>query len=663
MSKFGIGHDASDYSGSHCPMNPDQQLLRDMFISLRGMNLLGACGSLILVVLFRDQVDNATLAGTWLLAMWVLVLTQEHNIRQVTTGRVPSARRMRVFRVQVLLAGLLWGIAPFILSTQGLWQSTTLGIFLAAVALFPAYALAPIAGTYALTVLLCLVPFVVTSFMAHDETSRTELVAMMIAAITGFVIRISYAQRKRSLASVLSDVRARQTEVELAAQSRQLQIVRGRLASAQWQDGLTGVSTLAALCERLRESQPMTPHFHLAAINVVGFASINLAYGWEAGNFTLALIARRLTAFIGEPQWVARVGGDEFVMRLPASDRDIKQLTGELRTVLEKPVQWGGTVIPITVAIGVASSPGDATDPVQLSGNALIAVRQAQSGGPTREAVHYDRGTAEFARLASSLRWEIMRGLERNEFIVHYQPQVDLASGTFTGAEALVRWRHPERGLLRPDEFIAISEECGLIVPLGASVLRQTLRDVAAMDLPPHCKIAVNASLSEFSQSNLANRIKSALDEFGVAAGTLQIELTESILMSDPKSVIHTLDALHALGVSVALDDFGTGYSSLSYLHDLPIDNLKLDRIFVQNIPHDKRRMAIASAILHLASDLGIPVTCEGVERQEQWTWLLQHGCTYGQGYLIGRPMPVESLRACRERQLARPRQTVLQQV
>lgn len=640
-------------------MNPGQQLLRDMFISLRGMNLLGGCGSLILVVLFRDQVDSVPLVGAWLLAMWLLVLTQEYSIRQVRVGQAPGARRLSVFRVQMLLAGLLWGMAPFILSTQGLWQSTALGIFLAAVALFPAYALAPIAGTYALAVLLCLAPFIFTSFSVRDGSFRNEMVALMIAGIMGFVIRISYLQHKRSLASALADEHARLTEVQLAAQSRQLQIVRSRLANAQWQDCLTGVSTLPALCDRLRDLQAATPSFHLVAINVVGFAAINLAYGWEAGNFALALIARRLTKFIGEPQCVARVGGDEFVMRLPASDRDINQLAHELRAVLENPVKWGGTDIPITVAIGVANFPKDARDPVQLTGNALIAMRQPESRGSLPEAVQYDRSSIEFARQASSLRWEIMRGLEREEFIVYYQPQVDLASGVFTGAEALVRWRHPERGLLHPDEFIGISEDSGLIVALGTLVLRQTLRDVAALKLAPHCKIAVNASLGEFSQGNLAKRIESALDEFGVAPSMLQIELTESILMSDPKSVLRTLEALRELGVSVALDDFGTGYSSLSYLHDLPIDNLKLDRIFVQDLPHDKRRMAIASAILNLASDLGIPVTCEGVERQEQWDWLNKNGCAYGQGYLIGRPMPMESLRVCREEQLARMRETV----
>jgi diguanylate cyclase (GGDEF)-like protein len=643
-------------------MNPDQHLLRDMFVSLRGMNLLGACGSLILIALFRDQVNSVPLVAAWLLAIWVLVLAQEYTIRQVPKNQAPSIRRLNVCCAQAVMAGLLWGIAPFIISTQGLWQSTALGIFLGAAALFPAYALAPVAGTYALAAVFCVGPFIVTSFMASDGTFRNGLVAMMIGGITVFSIRLSYLQRKRSRASALSDERARLAEIQLASQSRQLQAVRTRLASAEWQDGLTGVSTLPALCDRLRNLQTANPGFHLIAINVVGFAAINLAYGWEAGNFTLALIARRLTAFIGEPQCVARVGGDEFVLRLSASDHGINQRTRELRTVLEKPVQWGGTAIPIAVAIGVASFPGDATDPVQLAGNALIAMRQAQGRGPAPETVHYDRGSADFARQASSLRWEIMRGLEREEFIVYYQPQVNLASGSFAGAEALVRWRHPERGLLHPDEFIAISEDCGLIVPLGASVLRQTLRDVAAMDPAPPCKIAVNASLSEFSQRNLARRIESALDEFGVAPDVLQIELTESILMSDPKNVIRTIEVLHELGVSVALDDFGTGYSSLSYLHDLPIDNLKLDRLFVRDIPHDKRRMAIASAILKLASDLEIPVTSEGVERREQWDWLQQHGCTCGQGYLIGRPMPLESLRAYREEQAARLRGSVSHQ-
>lgn len=643
-------------------MNPDQHLLRDMFVSLRGMNALGACGSLILIVLFRDQVHSVPLAVTWLIAMWILVLSQEYVLRQVAENQAPSVRRLHVCRGQALMAGLLWGIAPFIVSTEGFWQSTALGTFIAAVAMFPAYAMAPIAGTYALAVALCVGPFITICFMTHDDTIRNQLVAVMVAGMTGFTVRLSYLHRKHSMASALSDERGRLAEIELASQTRQLQLARSRLATAQWRDDLTGVSTLPALCDRLRSMRTSTPRFHLGAVNVVGFAAINLAYGWEAGNFTLALIARRLTDFIGEPQCVARVGGDEFVMRLPASDADINQLTRELRNVLEEPVQWGGTAIPISVAMGVASFPGDARDPAQLAANALLAMRQAQTRGPTLETARYNRSSTEFARQASSLRWEMTRGLERGEFTVFYQPQVNLATGAISGVEALVRWLHPQRGLMGPDDFIAISEECGLIVPLGEFVLRQTLSDAARMKLAPHCRIAVNVSFTEFTQSNLVERIESALAEFRLDPGMLQIELTESILMSDPTRVIHTLEAIHELGVSVSLDDFGTGYSSLKYLHDLPIDCLKLDRIFVQDIPSDKRRMAIASAILRLANDLEIPVTGEGVEQQAQWDWLEQHGCTDGQGYLIARPMPIESLRPWLDAQPAPSQESVVPQ-
>jgi len=625
-------------------VNPDQHLLRDMFVSLRGMNVLGACGSLILLVLFREQIYSTPVAGAWLLTMWVLVLSQEYIVRRVGDNQAPSVRSLDICRGQALMAGLLWGIAPFIVTTQGFWQSTALGIFIAAVALFPTYAMAPMAGTYAWVVLLCLGPFITTRLMVHDGSFRNELVAAMIAGVAGFAIRLSFVQRKRSMVAALADERARVAEIELASQSRQLQIARSRLASAQWRDGLTGVSTLPALCEKLRDQRDSTPVFHLAAVNVVGFAAINLAYGWEAGNFTLALIARRLAKFIGDPQCVARVSGDEFVMRLPVSDVGTDQLTRELRSALEAPVQWGGTFIPATVAMGVASFPVDARDPAELAANALLAMRQAQSRGPTVGAARYDRSSTEFARQASSLRWEMTRGLEREEFTVFYQPQVDLATGAVSGVEALVRWRHPERGLIGPDDFIAISEDCGLIVPLGEWVLRQTLRDAARMNLAPHCRIAVNVSFTEFTQSNLIERVGSALAASGIDARMLQIELTESILMGDPRHVIHTLEAIHDLGVSVSLDDFGTGYSSLKYLHDLPIDNLKLDRSFIQDLLGDKRRIAIASAVLRLANDLEIPVTGEGLERQAQWDWLERHGCSSGQGYLIGRPMPIEAL-------------------
>lgn len=643
-------------------MNPDQHLLRDMFLSLRGMSALGACGSLMLIVLFHDQVHNMPLAVTWLVALWILALSQEYVLRQAGENQAPGTHRLIACRVQSLLAGLLWGIAPLIISTEGFWQSAALGIFIAAVAMFPAYAMAPLAGTYALAVTLCVGPFITMCLMTNDDPTRHQLVAVMIAGVAGFTIRLSYLQRKRSMASALSDERGRLAEIELASQTRQLQLARSRLATAQWRDGLTGVSTLPALCERLRSMRTANPAFHLGAVNVVGFAAINLAYGWEAGNFTLALIARRLTDFLGEPQCVARVGGDEFVMHLPASDPDINQLTRELRNALEEPVQWGGMVIPISVAMGVASFPGDARDPAQLAANALLAMRQAQSRGPALETVRYSRSSTEFARQASSLRWEMTRGLERGEFTVFYQPQVNLATGAISGVEALVRWLHPQRGLMLPDDFIAISEECGLIVPLGEFVLRQTLRDAEYMKLAPHCRIAVNVSFTEFTQSNLVERIESALAGFTLAPGMLQIELTESILMSDPVRVINTLEALHELGVSVSLDDFGTGYSSLKYLHDLPIDCIKLDRIFVQDIPSDKRRIAIVSAILRLANDFEIPVTGEGVERQTQWDWLEQHGCTDGQGFLIGRPMPIESLSQWLHAQSARSRESLVPQ-
>jgi predicted signal transduction protein with EAL and GGDEF domain len=340
---------------------------------------------------------------------------------------------------------------------------------------------------------------------------------------------------------------------------------------------------------------------------------------------------------------VARIGGDEFAVLQPftRSPADINRLAESLLDALAMPFEIAGETIQIGGSIGVARAPTDGTDLGALMKCADVALYDAKGAGRGQyrlfDPAAYDR---ELKRRETER--DLRSALLRDEFEVHYQPFIDLKSHETIGFEALVRWRHPRRGLVPPLEFIPLAEQAGLIIELGALVLRKACTEAARW--PNEMRIAVNLSPLQLRSPGFALSVLRALKNSGLAPQRLELEITETVLMSDDAATRSVLNDLKQLGVMIAIDDFGTGYSALSYLRAFPIDRLKIDRSFVQDIQEKPDARSIIRAVLGLAHDLGIKTTAEGIETEVQLSWLSEAGCGDAQGFLFSKPQPVSDL-------------------
>ena len=374
------------------------------------------------------------------------------------------------------------------------------------------------------------------------------------------------------------------------------------------------------------------------------FKNVNDSMGHPAGDELLVLVARRVREYVPGGEVLARLGGDEFVVLMDAvSEPEAPAALAEtlIAQFAEPFVFSGGRQVYVGASIGISVFPDDGDDPNVLIQHADAALYQAKESG---------RGTYRFyseaLTLAADARLEmetkLRRGLERNEFVLHYQPLLALADGRIVGMEALLRWQHPTEGLVMPDTFIPLAEETGLIVPLGEWVLRSACAQAAewsAAGLAAHM-ISVNLSPRQLWQPDIHQIVRSVLEETGLSAACLELEITESALLEQGGEAAGKLNSLKQLGVRLAIDDFGTGYSSLAYLTRLPIDTLKIDKSFVLNIPSDRACMEVTAGIIALAKNLNLEVLAEGVETPEQLEFLQRHDCDRGQGYLFSRPLP-----------------------
>ncbi|MDH0303116.1 EAL domain-containing protein [Pseudomonas sp. GD04091] len=383
------------------------------------------------------------------------------------------------------------------------------------------------------------------------------------------------------------------------------------------------------------------------------FKPINDSLGHAAGDRMLKDMAERLLACVDDDDTVARMGGDEFTLLLqPRATRE--QALNRAIHVAENIL--GGLVTPfvlenreffVTASIGIALSPQDGSELSQLMKNADTAMYHAKERGKNNfQFYQADMNASALERL--ELESDLRHALEQNEFILYYQPQFSGDGKRLTGAEALLRWRHPTRGLVPPGDFIPVIEELGLVVDVGDWVLREASRQLKAwhkekVRVP---KVSVNISARQFSDGQLGTRIATILEETGLPPACLELELTESILMREVNEAMQILDSLKNLGLSIAVDDFGTGYSSLNYLKQFPIDVLKIDRTFVDGLPEGEQDAQIARAIIAMAHSLNLAVIAEGVETHEQLEFLREHGCDEVQGYLFGRPMPANQFEA-----------------
>ncbi|MBX6342555.1 MAG: EAL domain-containing protein, partial [Thermomicrobiaceae bacterium] len=381
------------------------------------------------------------------------------------------------------------------------------------------------------------------------------------------------------------------------------------------------------------------------------FKVINDSLGHKAGDQLLVEVGRRLQGCIRHGDTVARLGGDEFTVLLEDID-DIQRavdVADRIADALSAPFDLDGYEVFVSTSIGIARrvAPGDGPD--DLLRNADVALYDAKNQGKNRHAV-FDPAMTSRAWERIALEADLRHALERGQLRVHYQPVVDLVGGRIVEVEALVRWQHPERGLLPPADFIPLAEETGLIVPIGQWVLTEAARQVRAWQLAhptePPLVLAVNLSVRQFQQPDLVDDIARILAQEGLPPTSLKLELTESAALRDEAQAVATLQALRALGVHLAFDDFGTGYSAVSYLRRFPVDTLKIDRSFVDGLGVDPDDTAIVRGVVAFAKMLNLRVTAEGVETAEQLGELRTVGCDCGQGYYIARPLPAEDLGA-----------------
>jgi diguanylate cyclase (GGDEF)-like protein/PAS domain S-box-containing protein len=403
--------------------------------------------------------------------------------------------------------------------------------------------------------------------------------------------------------------------------------------------------------ERIERSRDSGEPFAIGFIDLDRFNQINDALGHTAGDDVLSLVADRLRRAVGPDDTLARMGGDEFTLILGnvQTVEAAARVGQRLLQALEEPLVVGGHELFISASVGFSLYPRDGADATTLLKHADSAMYQAKAAG--RNSVSWfvpelGRATAALLELGNQLR----RAIDQQQFVLHYQPQISMVTGRVVGVEALIRWLHPERGLVPPGEFIGFVEESNLMARLSAWVLREACRQAAQWehDGREPLRMAVNMSARQFERDDIVPRIATALAQTGLPPQRLDLEITESVLMRDPEGSAVRIEQLRAMGIRVSIDDFGTGYSSLAYLQRFPVDALKIDRSFVWTLADDAPAgdgpTALVRAIIALAHSLGLSVIAEGVETPGQHMILRQLGCDEAQGFLYGRPLPVEDL-------------------
>ena len=416
-------------------------------------------------------------------------------------------------------------------------------------------------------------------------------------------------------------------------------------------DQLTGLPNRSLLQDHFKYALSLAhrsgEHLAVMFLDLDHFKNVNDTLGHTLGDQLLMAVAKRLKSAVREEDTVSRLGGDEFIFILPGTDENgAAQVAEKLLGVFAESFSIGHHELLATPSIGIAIYPQDGQDMEILSKNADAAMYRAKQAGRNTFRFFTQEMQAHSARtlqLSNALRHALANG----QLQLHFQPQVSMQDGRIVGAEALVRWQHPELGMVSPAEFIPIAEASGQIIQIGEWVLRSAVNQMKAwMDegLPPMV-IAVNLSAVQFRHANLPDLVSAVLDEAGLSPGQLELELTEAVAMDDPLAAIAVMDKLHQRGVRMSIDDFGTGYSSLSYLKRFKVYKLKIDQSFVRDLTEDPEDQAIVAAIINLAESLGLHTIAEGVETEGQIDFLQTHGCEEIQGYYISKPLAANELR------------------
>jgi diguanylate cyclase (GGDEF)-like protein len=498
---------------------------------------------------------------------------------------------------------------------------------------------------------------------AHSDYDWTDVIARLDHSDKLLVIKkpfeaIEVIQSANALTRKWQNERIVRRQVETLEQAvvvrtENLETANKQLRHLATHDALTGLPNRVLMDDRISQSivlaERQRQNFAVMLLDLDRFKLVNDSLGHRAGDELLKEVARRLKGVVRDVDTVVRLGGDEFVVIVtPGPERDVAQrAAARILEAMRAPVRVAGVEVHTSPSIGIAFYPEDATTVENLVAHADAAMYAAKQRGrnnfqcfmPGMNTASHDK-----VRLESDMRV----ALEQKQFELHYQPKVNTETGVMHGAEALLRWTHPVRGSISPAEFIPIAEDCGLIGTIGAWVMREACRQARAWQLAglPPLRVAVNLSPSQFRQGNIVSMIRDALDEAGLEPRFLEVELTETTVMTDPEESIAILERLSKMGVLVSVDDFGTGYSSMSYLRRFPIDKLKIDRSFINEVMSRPDDASIVRAIVSLAHSLRLKVVAEGVESTAQLDFLRTIGCDQYQGFHFSKALPASQFEA-----------------
>jgi diguanylate cyclase (GGDEF)-like protein/PAS domain S-box-containing protein len=451
-----------------------------------------------------------------------------------------------------------------------------------------------------------------------------------------------------SISKVYGDHRELTHYIGIYEDVTQNKLAQQRIERLAYTDNLTNLGNRPAFIRTLDErfARDSDTPMSLLLVDIDNFKRINDSLGHQTGDKLLISLARRLRNTLNPSDILARFASNEFAVLLDDASLEAGQsIAYEVLATLDKPMFVDNQLISVTGSVGLACAPLHGRDPQTLMKNAGLALHKAKANGKHQVQVFTEALNAE-ASYKLFVENNLRRALTQNELEVFYQPKLCLRSGRLLGMEALLRWNHPEKGMIRPDQFISVAEETGLIIPIGKWVTRQSCRMSKALTAAGfgNLQVAINVSPKQFADPELVGSIAAILEEEQLDASLLELELTEGLLLEATEDTRQQLDSLKKMGLSLAMDDFGTGYSSFSYLKKFPIDVIKIDRSFIRDIPDDQDDMEITSAVIAMAHNLKLKVVAEGIETAAQLAFLRRHRCDVGQGYLFDRPIPGEEL-------------------
>ena len=597
-----------------------------------GIMLANACNAIVLAIALWPSPDRipALIWAASVAGAAIVFGLQSHAARRITKPQFVSRRAMQRLVRNAFILGAAWGIVPVAFfadaSTGGQLVITCLcaGMLAGGALAFATIPIAAIAFTAPI--------FLGIAVCLGRSGDLAFLLIAFLVVIYGSVLLRSVFVNSFSFARRI----IRQIEAERTVRLDPLTHLPNRVAFNE---------TLDAALKRLALSGE---EFAVLLLDLDRFKEVNDQLGHPAGDEFLVQVASRLQRCTRAAEHVARIGGDEFalVMANPTRPEDALEIAERFVAAFSEPFQIEGRQIVGATSVGIVLAPRDGSTPLDLLKNADAALYRAKKAGPG-SVCFFEQADDKSSRARKVLQSDLAGAIARNELFLVFQPFLDLGSNRITGFEALLRWQHPTRGLVPPSEFIPIAEETGLIHEIGEWVIRRACATVA--EWPEEVRVAVNFSAAQFHNAGILQTIVQALADAKVSPGRLEIEITESMLLSKYGSAASILKALLQLGVTVALDDFGTGFSSLTYLRKLPFSRIKIDQSFIGDMLVQPDCAAIVKSVISLARDLQIGVVAEGVETADQLDYLRQIGCEEVQGYLISRPVAADAVMALLE--------------